>query len=120
MILCSFNFYSYKLLSEKGIRIRSVTFDGCGTNFASFNYLLKSDVDEEEAEENNVGLRFKFVHPSDNEQEVYAIPDPSHMIKLARNALGMFFKVYSVIAGKETDADIPIPIGSIGIGIGIS
>ncbi|CAK1586692.1 unnamed protein product [Parnassius mnemosyne] len=67
------------LVEGCGINLISVTFDGCAANFSMAKVLgCKLDGDA-----NNFDT--SFYH---NGKKVVIFPDPSHMIKLVRNALG--------------------------------
>ncbi len=106
-----------ELTHEKAIRVRSITFDGASTNLATARYLAKTnagddydddqlleDIDldaldendglheinaPEECEEVRAVNQFPhfFLHPK-TKKKIYIILDPSHMMKLARNAVG--------------------------------
>lgn len=65
------------LVSEYGVDIVAVTFDGCPTNF-SMARVLGCQLDNEE-------INSVFMHKG---RKVAIFPDPSHMLKLIRNTLG--------------------------------
>ena len=70
-----------KMAAEAGLRVWSVTTDGTTVNMSMFRELgchFTTSLDT---------MVTKFQHPSEN-YFVYAILDPCHMLKLARNALG--------------------------------
>lgn len=76
------------LCKENGLRVRGVMFDGAPINISALNILgcqLQGSYDE---------MVTKF-ESSEAEREIHVIPDPCHMLKLARNALAMLgaFKV---------------------------
>lgn len=66
-----------------GLKVWGVTCDGAFTNFSSMKILgcLFDNID------NYDGLKCWFDHPVTTEK-VFFIPDPCHMVKLARNTLG--------------------------------
>lgn len=69
-------------VSEQGVVISNLTFDGAKTNFAMCNFLganLNASSDE---------FQPYFPNPFDNSKIIYIIADPSHMLKLMRNLLG--------------------------------
>lgn len=66
------------LVSECGIDIVSVTFDGCPANF-SMAKILGCQIDDGEQ------INPVFYHKG---RKVAIFPDPSHMLKLVRNTLG--------------------------------
>ncbi len=71
------------LCKENGLRVRGVTFDGAPINFTALNILgcqLNGSYD---------AMVTKFEFP-ETEHQIHAIPDPCHMLKLARNALATF------------------------------
>ena len=68
------------MAAEAGLRVYSVTADGTAVNFTMFNKLGCNFTTSYEH------MITKFKHPTEN-YFVYAILDPCHMLKLARNAL---------------------------------
>jgi len=66
-------------LHNVGVRIVSLTFDGCAANIAMTSK-LGANLDLED-------LHTSFEHPSDHTQSVYLLLDPCHMLKLMRNLL---------------------------------
>ena len=70
-----------KMAAEAGLRVWSVTTDGTTVNLNMFRELGCHFTTSIET------MVTKFRHPSEN-YFVYAILDPCHMLKLARNALG--------------------------------
>lgn len=66
------------LVEEAGVRVISLTFDGCPTNFSVSKFLLGCIFEPENIEST-------FIH---NNKSVAIFPDPSHMLKLVRNVLG--------------------------------
>lgn len=68
------------LCHQKSIRVHSITFDGCRTNMATMNYLMKRRV-------LSLGSNAHFSHPCEGLPDIYIILDACHMVKLARNAL---------------------------------
>lgn len=64
-------------LYDIGINVRVLTLDGCWTNQSTLD-LLGCDI---------VNNKTSFVHPT-TKQEVYAMLDPVHMIKVLRNCFG--------------------------------
>ena len=69
-----------ELAAEAGLKIWSVTADGTAVNLATFELLRCKFV------ANYDDMVTSFKHPTTGE-EVFAILDPCHMLKLARNAL---------------------------------
>ena len=69
-----------ELAAEAGLKIWSVTADGTAVNLATFELLGCKFVT------NYDDMVTSFKHPTTGE-EVFAILDPCHMLKLARNAL---------------------------------
>ena len=70
-----------KMAAEAGLRVWSITTDGTTVNMSMFRELgchFTTSLDT---------MVTKFQHPSED-YFVYAILDPCHMLKLARNALG--------------------------------
>jgi len=106
-----------RLTDEKGIRVRGVTFDGAASNLSAARYLAKQAsqnlghedevdgifeldeiddtdeldelllIDKNATPSAESQLPYYFYHPT-NGSKIHIILDPSHMIKLARNALG--------------------------------
>lgn len=73
------------LASESNVRIVSLTFDGTSTNLATVKVLgAKIEIHN---------LKPYFDHPTSG-NKVVIFPDPSHMIKLIRNALASFGSVW--------------------------
>ena len=70
-----------KMSAEAGLRVWSVTTDGTAVNMSMFQELGCQFTTSLET------MVTKFQHPTEN-YFVYAILDPCHMLKLARNALG--------------------------------
>jgi hypothetical protein len=68
------------MAAEAGLRVYSVTADGTAVNFTMFSELGCKFTTSYES------MITKFKHPTQN-YFVYAILDPCHMLKLARNAL---------------------------------
>ena len=66
-------------LHNVGVRVVSLTFDGCAANIAMASKLGAN------LEPNK--LQTSFEHPSDYTQSVYLLLDPCHMLKLMRNLL---------------------------------
>lgn len=64
---------------QVGVNIRCVTCDGTTTNITALN-LLDCEVTPSK-------IKPYFAHPEDPELNIYTFLDPSHMLKLARNAL---------------------------------
>ncbi|KAH9639493.1 hypothetical protein HF086_003626 [Spodoptera exigua] len=75
-----------ELIAETGIQIISLTFDGCAANIAMVECLNCSIKDK----------KISFPHPSTN-NPVVVVLDPSHMIKLIRNA----FQCYNTFLDKD-------------------
>ncbi|RVE40074.1 hypothetical protein evm_015276, partial [Chilo suppressalis] len=75
-----------ELIAETGIQIISLTFDGCAANMAMVQCLNCSIKDK----------KYYFPHPSTN-NPVVVVLDPSHMIKLIRNA----FQCYNTFLDKD-------------------
>lgn len=69
-----------KFNNESGVIVTSITFDGAPTSFAMSSH-LGADLT------NANDLKPFFPHPITREN-VYIFLDPSHMIKLVRNAFG--------------------------------
>ena len=69
------------LLADHGFQVWSVTCDGTSSNLDTFRLLGCKFVP------NYDNIKVSFPHPTRNRQ-VYAILDPCHMVKLARNTLG--------------------------------
>lgn len=106
MILGELTSTALTLCHEKQIRVRCITFDGAASNFASIRYLRAKraenddrELDEDaisEDEEEDLGIeepyeyQNHFHHPPTG-KKVYSNLCPSHMLKLARNALGELF-----------------------------
>lgn len=65
------------LIEPSGVRVVSLTFDGCPANFAMCK-VLGCTLDKG-------NINSVFVH---NEKKVAIFPDPSHMLKLIRNTFG--------------------------------
>lgn len=75
-----------ELSQQAGLKVHGITFDGTSTNFATLNSLgcnLHSNV-------SNINTQFTL-----NSKTVHAIPDPCHMMKLARNCLATLTKIKS-------------------------
>ena len=70
-----------RMSAEAGLRVWSVTSDGTTVNLSMFRELGCKFTTSLET------MITKFKHPTEN-YFVYAILDPCHMLKLARNALG--------------------------------
>ena len=68
------------MAAEAGLRVHSVTADGTAVNFGMFSELDCIFTTSCES------MVTKFTHPTEN-YYIYAILDPCHMLKLARNAL---------------------------------
>ena len=68
------------MAAEAGLRVHSVTADGTAVNFGMFSELGCIFTTSYES------MVTKFKHPTEN-YYIYAILDPCHMLKLARNAL---------------------------------
>ena len=66
------------LLTEAGLDVHGVTFDGCAKNLATAKVL----------ECNLSKLDGSFKHPSRPNKTLYIILDACHMLRLARNCLG--------------------------------
>ncbi len=66
------------LLTEAGLDVHGVTFDGCAKNLATARHLGY----------NLNNLDSSFRHPSRPGKILYVIHDVCHMLKLARNSLG--------------------------------
>lgn len=66
-------------MEETGIKIKSLTFDGCASNITMCN-ILGAKLDWP-------NIKPYFIN-STNGEHVHIIVDPSHMIKLCRNTLG--------------------------------
>lgn len=74
------------LSKQAGLKIHGITFDGTLTNFATLNSLgcnFYGDICEMKS-------NFSF-----NGENFHAIPDPCHMLKLARNCLATMGKIKS-------------------------
>ncbi|KAI5716664.1 hypothetical protein M8J76_010347 [Diaphorina citri] len=74
------------LSKQAGLKVHGVTFDGTSTNIATLNSLgcnFYGQFDE---------LKTEFTF---SEQKMFAIPDPCHMLKLARNCLATLGKIKS-------------------------
>ena len=69
---------SINLLSNAGLEVHGVTFDGCSKNLSTARQ-LGCKVDNFES---------SFPHPSRPNKTIHIILDVCHMLKLARNALG--------------------------------
>lgn len=100
-----------RLSHEQNIRIRSLVFDGAATNLATVNYLnarvetVESNIEDansddqldvlsEESTQNETrSYQHYFIHPCSG-NKVYTVLDPSHMVKLARNAWGKELHMY--------------------------
>lgn len=69
-------------MSEQGVVISNLTFDGANVNFAMCK-ILGAKLDA-------LGNDFQpyFINPYDGMSIIYLIADPSHMEKLMRNLLG--------------------------------
>lgn len=77
---------SFHLSKQVGLRVHGVTFDGTSTNLATLNSLgckFYGDCNE---------LKTDFTF---NNEQYFAIPDPCHMLKLARNCLSTWGKLKS-------------------------
>lgn len=73
-------------IHDTGIKIASLTFDGCAPNLSMINHLgCNFELD-----------KMTFRHPITN-KAIVAILDPSHMIKLIRNAFQVRFFFQSVV-----------------------
>jgi len=113
-----------RLTHDKGIRVRGITFDGASSNLAAARYLAKQfsqDTDNEDevdgifeldeidnadeldelvqlSNDSNISaesqLPYYFHHPTSG-AKVHVMLCPSHMIKLARNALGKLLFYHS-------------------------
>lgn len=68
-----------KAVSEIGIRVVTITFDGLKTNLTGAEILGASFTHDN---------CIPFIINPDNQEKVYCILDPPHMIKLMRNCLG--------------------------------
>ena len=66
------------LLTEAGMEVHAVTFDGCAKNLACAKK-LGCDLNKFDG---------SFPHPSRPDHKIYIVLDICHMIKLARNAFG--------------------------------
>lgn len=114
-----------RLTHEKGIRVRGITFDGAAANLATARYLAKHSFEKLDNEDELDGifeldeiddadeldelvsinknakpsaenqLPYYFNHPTTN-AKVHICLCPSHMVKLARNALGKLFNFSSL------------------------
>jgi hypothetical protein len=72
-------------LDSIGIRVISVTLDGCAANISAMSALgCKLQA-----------LENSFVHPVNPSQRVYIYWDPCHMLKLLRNMLGDWKVLYT-------------------------
>jgi len=77
------------LTHAAGLKVWSITCDGCATNFSTMKILgCNLDVN------NYDDIQCSFKHPITNEN-VYFIPDACHMLKLARNTLGNIKEINS-------------------------
>lgn len=72
-------------MHEAEIKVTSLTFDGAPINFSMATNLGGNFKDVK-------NLKPYFPHPTTNEN-IYIFPDPSHMIKLVRNALGSLLSI---------------------------
>ena len=69
---------SINLLTDEGLDVHAVTFDGCSKNLAPARRLA-CKIDSFDG---------SFPHPTQPGKILYVILDVCHMLKLARNALG--------------------------------
>lgn len=75
-----------QLSNQAGLRVHGITFDGTSTNLATFNSFGCNF----HGQLTDVNSKFIF-----NSQVFHAIPDPCHMLKLARNCLATYTKLNS-------------------------
>lgn len=79
--------FAINLCSEYGIKIWNLTCDGTSTNIRTLEILgCKINVD------NFANMRTYFFHLT-RKCKIFAILDPPHMIKLARNTMGICKKI---------------------------
>lgn len=69
-------------VSEQGVHISNLTFDGAGVNFSMCKQ-LGANLDAMSDD-----FRPHIINPYDNKSIIMLIADPSHMLKLMRNLLG--------------------------------
>lgn len=70
------------LINKTGIKVVSLTFDGCASNI-NMSKLLGCDLDPTSFKTN-----FEFKSTDSLTQNIAIFPDPAHMVKLVRNTLG--------------------------------
>lgn len=75
-------------ISEQGVKICNLTFDGAGVNL---NMCTKLGANLEAMNDN---FKPYFTNPYDKKSVIYLIADPSHMEKLMRNLLANYGTLY--------------------------
>ena len=93
------------LLEDHGFQVWSATCDGTSANLDTFRLLGCKCVPKYD------NIKVSFPHPTRNHQ-VYAILDPCHMVKLARNTLGDLgtLKDNEQYPCKIILANLPLPV----------
>lgn len=87
------------LCNDAGLRVHSLTCDGAATNFATLKYLGCNIYSKED--------NHTFKYP-DKDDVVCVIPDACHMVKLARNALGIYPFYYLCFPSYFHSIDLPL------------